>query len=74
MKSANLINIHSDIDSCPERTEVDIDMRSTTFQRPGVCDNVTKNHIRDLFVSIRVLAKTMLGVIDPPVAGIRVNR
>ena len=64
----NCPNLHPDILSCPEITEVDIDieMQSTVFERPGVYNNVMKNHLHELSGSIRVVAKTVLGVILPP--------
>jgi len=61
--------------SCPKITEVDIEIISTVSERPGVCNNVIKNHLRDLFGNIRDSTKTVLGgnLPPPPVAGIRVN-
>jgi len=51
-----------------------IDMISTVLERPGVCNNVPQNLLHYSFGSIRILAKTVQGVIYPaPVAGIRVN-
>ena len=61
---------HPDFRSRPEKTEVDIDMISTDFDKTRtICNNLTKNRHRNLFGSVRVLAKIMLGVKYSPVAG-----
>jgi hypothetical protein len=65
------------IDKCPNyrpdfrsrcgRPEVDNDMNSTVSVRAeSIYNTVIKNQVRDLIGSIRILAKTVLGVIYPP--------
>jgi len=49
-------NLFPDIRSYPEITEVAIEMRSTVFESPGVCNNVVKNHLHELSGSIRDFA------------------